>query len=321
MTRIYFTDQYILPLPPAHRFPMSKYRLLHERVLAADLVPREDLIIPHAATDQELLRAHDMDYVYRVQHGELTAKELRRIGFPWSLDMVERSRRSSGATIEACISAFQEGYAVNLAGGTHHSFRDHGEGYCVFNDSAIAARAVQACGLASRIAVIDLDVHQGNGTAAIVRDDPTIFTFSMHGVRNYPFHKEISDLDIELEDGTTDAAYLEALDRGIQILFSRFDPELVIYLAGADPHEGDTLGRLKLTKAGLSARDSFVFDACDARGLPIAITMAGGYGKDINDTVDVHFQTVTAAVRRGVIRKVKAAATTANAAAEKNTSV
>jgi len=294
--KIFYTDQFVLPLPTEHRFPMSKYALLRERVFASNLVPPENLIIPHAATDEELLRAHDADYLHKVQHGELTAKEIRRIGFPWSPGMVERSRRSSGATIEACRAALVDGYAVNLAGGTHHAFRDHGEGFCVFNDSAIASRAMQAEGRAQRLIIIDCDVHQGNGTAAILAGDDSIFTFSIHGAKNYPFHKELSDLDVELDDGTTDEAYLAALDRHLPYAIAVARADLAIYLASADPFEGDTLGRLKVTKAGLAQRDQIVFGHCRAADLPIAITMAGGYAKRVEDAVDIHFQTVSAAV-------------------------
>jgi acetoin utilization deacetylase AcuC-like enzyme len=209
--------------------------------------------------------------------------------------MVERSRRSAGATIEACRAALEDGLAVNLAGGTHHAFRDRGEGYCVFNDSAIAALAIQAEGLARRVVILDCDVHQGNGTAAILAHDPSVFTFSIHGARNFPFSKEASDLDIELPDATGDAAYLDALERGVCHALSAAQPELAIYLAGADPFEGDRLGRLSLTKAGLLARDRMVFELCRSAGVPVAVVMAGGYARIIADTVDIHFATVAAA--------------------------
>ncbi len=274
---------------------MAKYRLLRERLLETSVIASECLKVPHAATDAELLRAHDADYVRRVQHGELTHQEIRRIGFPWSAAMVERSRRSSGATIEACYAALQDGVAVNLAGGTHHAFRDRGGGYCVFNDAAIAARTLQAEGLARRVVILDCDVHQGDGTAAILRDDPTIFTFSIHGETNYPFHKQQSDLDIGLPDGTTDAAYLAALAQGVQESLRRADADFAIYLAGADPFEGDQLGKLKISLAGLAARDHLVLRACRAAGLPVAVAMAGGYAKQVEDIVAVHYQTVSIA--------------------------
>jgi acetoin utilization deacetylase AcuC-like enzyme len=226
----------------------------------------------------------------------LSEPELRRIGFPWSPQLVERSRRSTGGTIEACRAALMaDGIAVNLAGGTHHAFRDAGEGFCVFNDSVVAARAIQAEGRAQRVVIIDLDVHQGNGTAAIVRDDPSIFTFSVHGAKNFPLRKEISDLDIELPDDTSDGPYLEAVAQGTFEALRRARADLAIYLAGADPFEGDRLGRLKVSKQGLAARDRMVFAACFEHHLPVAVTLAGGYARDINDTVDISFQTVRAA--------------------------
>ena len=297
--KVFYTDQYVLPLPETHTFPMAKYRLLRERVDASGLVRPEDMISPHAATDEELLRAHHRDYVEAASRGLLDEAAVRRIGFPWSPQLIERSRRSSGATVEACRAALEDGYAVNLAGGTHHAFRDHGEGYCVFNDSVVAARAVQAEGRVRRVLVIDLDVHQGNGTAAICRLDPTIYTFSMHKATGYPLRKEQSDLDIELPDQTGDTAYLDALAGGLRRAIEEARADLAIYLAGADPFEGDRLGRLALTKAGLAERDRVVFDACRSAGLPLAVTMAGGYAKRVEDTVDIHWQTVRRAIEAG----------------------
>ena len=291
--KVYYTDQYVLPLPATHTFPMAKYALLRERVVDSGLLNPRDLLNPPAATDDQLRRAHAQDYIDRIQKGLLTRQEVMRIGFPWSPGMVERSRRSSGATLEACKSALAEGYGVNLAGGTHHAFVDHGEGYCVFNDTVVAARQLQAEGLVERVAVIDLDVHQGNGTAALCRLDSSIFTLSLHGERNYPTRKEQSDLDIALPDGTADAAYLAALEPALQRTFAEAQPDLAIYLAGADPFEGDRLGRLALTRMGLAERDRMVFDWCKVKGVPVTVTMAGGYAKDVNDTVDIHWQTVS----------------------------
>jgi acetoin utilization deacetylase AcuC-like enzyme len=260
--------------------------------MAAGLIPHKDLIVPEPATDQQILRVHDEDYLQRVKSGCLTPKEIRRIGFPWSPQLVERSRRSAGGTLSTCRVALLDGIAVNLAGGTHHAFPDHGQGYCVFNDSAIAARAVQAKGKAGRLAIIDCDVHQGDGTATIFADDPTVFTFSIHAARNFPFHKVQSDLDIELEDGTGDGPYLEALEGGVERALALARADLVIYLAGADPYAGDRLGRLALSKAGLAARDRMVLELCRRAGIPVAIVMAGGYAHQVQDTVDIHFQTV-----------------------------
>lgn len=278
---------------------MAKYALLYERVAAGAADHGIVLAEPEPATDVELSRAHDPDYVARVARGALDAGELRKIGFPWSPALVERSRRSSGATMAALESALRGGrIAVNLAGGTHHAFADRGAGYCVFNDSVVAARHVQALGLARRVLVIDLDVHQGNGTASIVRDDPSIYAFSMHGERNYPAVKEAGDLDVALPDGSDDATYLAALAVHLPRVLAAADPDAAIYLAGADPYHGDRLGRLALTKRGLAARDAMVIDACLRHDLPLAITMAGGYAADVADIVDIHCATVFSAATR-----------------------
>ena len=290
-----YTDHFVLPLPQGHRFPMSKYRLLRDGVAGT---PGLRLWEAPAATDTQLLLAHDPVYVQKVVNGMLEPKEQREIGFPWTPGMVERSRRSVGATIAACQSALEDGIAVNLAGGTHHAYRDKGSGFCVFNDAAVAARVVQRQSVASlSIAIIDLDVHQGNGTAAIFKNDPSVFTLSLHGDKNFPFRKEPSDLDVPLADGIEDEAYLEALAGALGQLTQVCTPQLVIYLAGADPHEGDRLGRLKLTYAGLLERDQRVFEFARERGIPIAVSMAGGYGHNIDTTVAVHRQTVLEAVR------------------------
>ena len=298
LVRIYYTDSYVLPLPPWHRFPMEKYAMLRARVHAAGLAGNDGLQLPPAATDEQICLAHDPEYLRRVAAGQLSPQEQRRIGFPWSPQMVERSRRSSGATLAAAAAALEDGVAVNLAGGTHHAFRAHGEGYCVFNDSAIAALALQAQGRIRRAVILDCDVHQGNGTAAILADDPTVFTFSIHGANNFPFDKEASDLDIELPDGTGDADYLGALEKGVCRALSAAQADLAIYLAGADPFEGDRLGRLKLTKGGLAARDRLVLRLCQAAGVPVAVAMAGGYAQRVEDTVDIHFATVSIAAEQ-----------------------
>lgn len=298
----FYADQFVLPLPPGHRFPMPKYRLLRERLEGlAGLEMRQ----APAASDGELALAHTPEYVSAVSDGTLSEAQQREIGFPWSEAMVARARRSVGATIAAARAALADGVATNLAGGTHHASADKGAGYCVFNDVAVAARLMQAewhrARHASllRVAVIDLDVHQGNGTAAIFADDTTVFTLSMHGAKNFPFRKEPSDLDIELPDGCGDAEYLEALDAALAELWRRHEhapPGLIFYLAGADPHEGDRLGRLKLTTAGLAERDRRVLAAARERRIPIAMAMAGGYGRVIEDTVEVQFNTIVEAV-------------------------
>ena len=295
--KVFYSDQFVLPLPEGHRFPMVKYSMLRERVADDGICGPGDLRIPRAVTDEEILRAHDPHYLKRVVSGTLTEKEMRRIGFPWSEKMVERSRRASGGTLGACLAALDYGFAANLAGGTHHAFSDRGEGYCVFNDSAIAARAVQAAGLVERVVVIDTDVHQGNGTAAILRADPTVFTFSIHGAKNFPFRKEESDLDAPLPDGADDTEFLTRLEEGLEAALDAADAGLAIYLAGADPYEGDRLGRLSVTKAGLAERDRIVLETCRERGIPVAITMAGGYARNVVDTVDVHFESIKRAAQ------------------------
>jgi acetoin utilization deacetylase AcuC-like enzyme len=288
----FYCHHFALPLPEGHAFPMAKYSLLHERVAANAAAWNLQLHEPPAATDADLLRVHCPDYVQRMSRGEAGADEMRRIGFPWSAMMVERSRRSSGGTIMALRSALRDGVAANLAGGTHHAGYDRGGGYCVFNDSIVAARHAQANGLARRLLVVDLDVHQGNGTAQLCADDETIFTFSMHAAKNYPAIKPASDLDVALPTGCRDADYLDALVRHLPVAIARARPDAVVYLAGADPFEGDRLGLLALTKPGLAERDRQVFAACRGQGLPVAVTMAGGYAREILDIVDIHEQTI-----------------------------
>ena len=290
--KVFYSDHFVLPLPQGHRFPMVKYSMLRERVSRDGICGQGELLTPRALTDQEILRVHTPDYLKRVASGTLTGKEMRRIGFPWSERMVERSRRASGGTLGACLAALDDGFAANLAAGTHHAFSDRGEGFCVFNDSAIAARAVQAAGLVERVVVIDTDVHQGNGTAAILRGDPTVFTYSIHGAKNFPFHKEVSDLDAPLPDGAGDTEFLATLERGLEAALDAADADLAIYLAGADPFEGDRLGRLSATKSGLAERDRIVLETCKERGIPVAVTMAGGYAYEVGETVEVHFQSI-----------------------------
>jgi acetoin utilization deacetylase AcuC-like enzyme len=297
----FYADHFVLPLPDGHTFPMGKYEKLRARVVAECPGIRLGPALP--ASDGELALAHTPQYVEAVAHGHLSAAEQREIGFPWSPRMAERARRSVGATIAAARAALigGEGVAANLAGGTHHAMADKGSGYCVFNDAAVAARLMQAEWHRKqrsllRVAVIDLDVHQGNGTAAIFAGDDTVFTLSLHGAKNFPFRKQAGDLDVELADGCSDDAYLEALDGALDQLWRRTAPGLVFYLAGADPHEGDRLGRLKLTSVGLAERDRRVFAACRERGIPVAVSMAGGYGRDIDITVGVHLRTLQTAL-------------------------
>lgn len=301
--KVFYSDHFVLPLPEGHRFPMPKYSMLRERLAASSICGPGELREPEAVTDEEILRAHHPDYLGRVVSGALTDKEVRRIGFPWSEGMVERSRRASGGTLGACLAALDDGFAANLAGGTHHAFADRGEGYCVFNDSAIATRALQAAGLVERVVVVDTDVHQGNGTAAIFSDDPTVFTFSIHGEKNFPFHKERSDLDVALPDGADNATFLDALAVGLDRALDASEPGLAIYLAGADPFVGDRLGRLSVTKAGLAERDRIVLEGCRERGIPVAVTMAGGYSEDVRDIVDVHFGSISLAAEMAHLQR------------------
>ncbi|MFV0662890.1 histone deacetylase [Denitromonas sp.] len=294
---LFYADHFVLPLPPGHRFPMEKYSRLRERLMASGEFDLADFRVPDAADDTALLRAHSPGYLQRVITGQLSAAEQRRIGFPWSPEMVERSRRSAGATLAACRSALTLGCAANMAGGTHHAYRDFGSGFCVFNDAAVAALAMRAEGRVARVAIIDCDVHQGDGTAAILAGTPEVFTLSLHGDKNFPFRKTVSDQDVALPDGTGDADYLAALAPALDALVTRFRPELVIYLAGADPFEGDRLGRLALTFDGLARRDEMVLSTCRDRRIPVAIAMAGGYGHDIDDTVAIHATTLLTAAR------------------------
>jgi acetoin utilization deacetylase AcuC-like enzyme len=292
--KAFYTDHFVLPLPEGHRFPMQKYHLLREAIATH---PQIHLVEAPVASDTQLLYAHTPSYIQKVVAGELSPQEQSSIGFPWSKRMVERSKRSVGATIAACQSALIDGVAVNLAGGTHHAYRDRGGGFCVFNDAAIAARVIQKTQSNQfRVAIVDLDVHQGNGTAAILENDQRIFTLSLHGENNFPFQKEKSNLDIALPDGCSDDLYLDALSNALHVLKTQFDPQFMIYLAGADPHENDRLGKLSLTKAGMLARDQMVFNWAAASSLPVAIAMAGGYGKDIALTVEIHAQTIVAAL-------------------------
>ena len=274
---------------------MEKYSRLRDLVGSQTGI---ELAEAPSATDTQILYAHDPSYLIKVIEGTLSAQEQREIGFPWSTQMVERSRRSAGATVAAAKTALQEGIAANLAGGTHHAYRDNGSGFCVFNDSAIAARTLQKeINPSLKVAVIDLDVHQGNGTAAILQNDDSIYTLSIHGENNFPFKKEQSDLDIGLADGCNDEVYLHSLSTALDQLDSRFKADCLIFLAGADPHEGDRLGRLDISKDGMRLRDEMVFQYGLDRQLPIAFSMAGGYGKEIESTVDIHFQTIKTALQ------------------------
>ena len=292
--KAYYSDHFVLPLPPGHRFPIEKYALLRH-VLQSNC-PDINLMQAPAVTDGELALVHSAAYIASISSGSIAAAALREIGFPWSEMMAERARRSVGATVAAVGSAMRTGLAANLAGGTHHAYANKGGGFCVFNDVAVAARLAQAQWgrshrLPLQVAVIDLDVHQGNGTAHIFQNDTSVFTFSMHGDKNFPFRKETSDLDVGLPDGCGDDEYLCALEIALAEIARRCEPGLVIYLAGADPFEGDRLGRLNLTVDGLESRDRRVFKWCFDRRIPVAFVMAGGYGVKIEETVQLQLNT------------------------------
>lgn len=292
---VWSSAQYVFPLPEGHRFPVAKYALLRDGVVSEGIVRAEHVLNPERATREELLRVHDAAYVNRFERGQMDAAELRRLGFPWSPELVERSRRAVGGTLAAAAHAMDAGIAMNLAGGTHHAFADHGEGFCVYNDVAVAIRALQAEGRVRRATIVDLDVHQGNGSHAIFAGDASVFTFSMHGGKNYPFHKVAGTLDVELADGTGDDDYLARLAGALPAVLAASEPDLVCYIAGADPHEGDALGRLALTFDGLARRDAYVIERCREVGIPVAIVIGGGYGRRIEDTVRAHLNTARVA--------------------------
>jgi acetoin utilization deacetylase AcuC-like enzyme len=288
---VWSSAKYTFPLPNGHRFPIAKYALLRQRVIDEEIVPAEHVHDPSAAPREDLLLVHTPDYVDRFTTGALTRDEERRLGFPWSAALVERSYRAAGGTLEAAIRALDDGIAMNLAGGTHHAFPSHGEGFCVFNDVAVAVRALQRDGRIARAAIVDLDVHQGNGTNEVFAGDDRVFTFSMHGRKNYPFHKVPGSLDVELDDHTGDDEYLVLLADALPRVLHQARPDLVVYVAGADPYVGDRLGRLALTFGGLARRDTFVLNQCREVGLPVVVTIAGGYAEPITDTVAIHATT------------------------------
>lgn len=290
--KLFFSERQALPLPENHRFPASKYSLLLDRLSESDFAHRFALVQAGPASYEHLHSVHTSDYLDRMFGGLMSEREMRRIGFPWSAALVDRSRRSVGGTIAACSAALEEGLSANLGGGTHHAFPDHGEGYCVFNDVAVAARNLLNDKRLERIIILDCDVHQGNGTAAIFSNEPCVFTFSIHGSKNFPFHKHPGDLDIALPDKCDDATYLESLNTGLRKSLARASAELAIFIAGADPFEGDRLGRLALTKGGLAERDRLIFDHCSQQGIPVAVVMGGGYARDVKDIVEINTQTL-----------------------------
>ncbi|MGD2027899.1 MAG: histone deacetylase [Anaerolineales bacterium] len=293
----FYHDHFEFYLPEGHSFPIHKYSLLRQRLVESGVATPSQIKPGPAATTEQLALAHTMDYIDRVDRGGLTEREIRRTGFPWSPELAVRSRYSVGSTIAACRSALRAGLGFNLGGGTHHACADHGQGYCVYNDVAVAAMVMRQEGLADRVLIVDCDVHQGNGTASILKDEPNIFTFSIHGEKNFPFRKEDSDLDIGLEDDTGDEVYLQILADALEYILARFTPDLILYIAGADPYREDRLGRFALSKGGLRERDELVFSQFLPQGVPLAAVSGGGYAKDVNDIVDIHFATLEAGIR------------------------
>ena len=293
--RVFYSPNYYADIGDGHIFPIRKFELVRDRLLLEGTLRPENLIEPTPASPEDVLQVHTEDYVQRLCAGKLTSKELRRLGLPWSESLVRRSFYAVGGTIAAARAALAEGVGSNLAGGTHHSFADHGEGFCVLNDVAVAIHTLRRDGLIRRSAIIDCDVHQGNGTATLFTGDPDVFTFSIHGAKNYPLFKAKSTLDVELDDGTTDEPYLQALTDSLPTIFQHH-PDIVFYLGGADPYVGDKLGRLAVSIAGLRQRDELVLSECYEREVPVVTVMSGGYGEVIGDTVEIHCNTIRAVI-------------------------
>ena len=289
--QVFYTPRYYADIGPGHVFPIRKFQLVRDRLLAEGTIEPSEIVEPSPAPLEDVLLVHTTDYISRLCSDNLTTKEIRRLGLPWSESLVQRSFYAVGGTLDATRASLAEGYSSNLAGGTHHSFSDRGEGFCVLNDVAIAIRTMRARKLIQRAAIVDCDVHQGNGTATIFAGDDDTFTFSIHGANNYPLFKAQSTLDVELADGTSDIQYLDTLAKHLPAVFAA-DPEIVFYLAGADPYKADKLGRLALSIDGLRERDAYVLRECYKREVPIVTVMSGGYGKDINDTIEIHCNTI-----------------------------
>jgi len=294
MLRVSYTPRYYADIGEGHVFPIRKFELVRDRLLNEGTLRPADIIEPQPAAMSDVLSVHTEDYITRLRAGALTPRELRRLGLPWSKALVRRSFLAAGGTLNAARWSLTDGIGSNLAGGTHHAFAERGEGFCVLNDVAIAIRVLRREGLIGRAAIVDCDVHQGNGTATIFGEDETVFTFSMHGAKNYPLFKARSTLDVELPDGTNDAVYLETLAKHLPQIFAH-RPDIIFYLGGADPYIRDKLGRLSLSIAGLYARDALVLEECRERGVPVVTVMSGGYAEDIQDTVEIHCNTIRAA--------------------------
>ncbi len=296
MFRAYSSSAYTMSLPEGHRFPMYKYAGTREKLIRDGILEATAILDPPRPTWEQIERVHTHEYLRKLRFGELEPKELRLLGFPWSLNLVERAMRATGGTMAAASDALRAGLGINLAGGTHHAYPAHGEGFCALNDVAIAATELLIEARISRIFVLDLDVHQGNGTAAIFSGDARVFTLSVHGERNYPFHKERSSLDIGLNDGVTDAEYLELLEARVLPTLRAFRPEIVFYLAGVDVLARDRFGRFALTLPGALERDRRVFTTCRDLEIPVVSLMSGGYNKDHAATIAAHANTVAVAL-------------------------
>lgn len=292
--KVYYSDHYTIPLPEGHRFPMSKYRFLREGLVSQKVLLPEELYPTKIASPAETNAAHSIEYIRKVMEGSLSKNEIRRIGFPWSQELVTRSFATVGGAISAAREALKTGFSGNLAGGTHHAFADYGEGFCVFNDQAVAANILRKEVLVKRIAIIDLDVHQGNGTASIFKEIDDVFVFSVHGEKNFPFLKIPSTLDIPLPDNTGDEEYLAMLELQLPLI-KRFTPDIILYQAGVDALKEDRLGRLALTFDGLKKRDEMVLHFAKFNGIPISLAMGGGYAEPIELTVQAHINTYKAA--------------------------
>lgn len=291
--RLFYSPYYYAEIGEGHVFPIRKFELVRDLLVKEGTLLPEEIIEPLPAKVEDLHLVHTEDYISRLVDGTLTTKEIRKLGLPWSQSLVRRSFHAISGTIEAAKYALESGISSNLAGGTHHAFPDRGEGFCVLNDVAVAIRVLQREKLAEKFLIVDCDVHQGNGTAFIFKDDPSVFTFSMHGAKNYPLHKENSTLDIELPDKTGDVEFLETLEQALPRVILH-QPDIIFYLGGADPFEKDKLGRLSLTKEGLMKRDEMVLQFAKEHNTPVVTTMSGGYALDINDTVEIHANTIRA---------------------------
>jgi acetoin utilization deacetylase AcuC-like enzyme len=297
LIKLAFSDKYIYELPEGHRFPISKYVLVKEQLLYRAEIEEEQLFDPGLCPEEFILEVHTPGYWEKLKSLNLSPKELRRVGLPLTECSLLRARNSVAGTVASCAEALQKGLGINIGGGTHHAYAGHGEGFCILNDLAVTARYLLNEQGISQVLIIDLDVHQGNGTAAIFQEEPRVFTFSMHGEANYPLHKEMSDKDIALLTGTTDATYLEQLDLAIERLFREVKPDFVLYQAGVDVLATDKLGKLSLSKMGCRQRDQLVLESCRKADVPVVVTMGGGYSLRLADVVDAHTNTFTTALR------------------------